>query len=353
MPKIKTSQKDMTLSGIRLYRLCSNKYGLINTFSKASISYSFALQAKVSAKSILANGNAAHRSEEPITSSMQWTPRSLKIAAGVFSAWAATVIGYVIYEWGRPLYTDSGKLIEDEFSHKYSPAIARIARAIDATIGSYQMIKDPTSDKLLPDPVKYPLYQPKYTLVVEHSGVLVNPEWSYKTGWRYKKRPGLDYFLQKVGYPVFELVIYTEDSAMTAVPILNGLGANEKLFAALFREDTRYRNGTHVKDLSCLNRDLKSIIIIDWNDKGFQLQPRNGIHRLKKWDGTDDRLLYDLADFLEMIATSNVDDLRTVLDHYNEEIDPIASFIERQQKIINMKREDPAHGLPKQPKRFI
>jgi len=31
------------------------------------------------------------------------------------------------------------------------------------------------------------------------------------TGWRFKKRPGLDYFLQQVGPPMFEVVIYTHE----------------------------------------------------------------------------------------------------------------------------------------------
>lgn len=40
------------------------------------------------------------------------------------------------------------------------------------------MFKDPTSDKLLPEPLKEPYYQPPYTLVIEMTGVLVDPEWT-------------------------------------------------------------------------------------------------------------------------------------------------------------------------------
>ena len=32
--------------------------------------------------------------------------------------------------------------------------------------------------KLLPDPLKEPYYQPKYTLVLEMTGVLVHPDWT-------------------------------------------------------------------------------------------------------------------------------------------------------------------------------
>lgn len=43
------------------------------------------------------------------------------------------------------------------------------------------MIIEPTSPKLLPDPLKEPYYQPPYTLVLELTDVLLHPEWS--VGW--------------------------------------------------------------------------------------------------------------------------------------------------------------------------
>ena len=39
------------------------------------------------------------------------------------------------------------------------------------------MVADPIRQNLLPDPVKYPFYQPKYTVVLELKNVLVHPEW--------------------------------------------------------------------------------------------------------------------------------------------------------------------------------
>jgi len=40
------------------------------------------------------------------------------------------------------------------------------------------MIQEPSSMKLLPDQLKEPYYQPKYTLVIEMTGVLVHPDWT-------------------------------------------------------------------------------------------------------------------------------------------------------------------------------
>ncbi|KAL8219937.1 UNVERIFIED_CONTAM: hypothetical protein K2H54_036471, partial [Gekko kuhli] len=76
-----------------------------------------------------------------------------------------------------------------------------------------QMIIEPTSPKLLPDPLKEPYYQPPYTLVIELTDVLLHPEWSLVTGWRFKKRPGIDNLFQQLA-PLYEIVIFTSETGM-------------------------------------------------------------------------------------------------------------------------------------------
>ena len=36
----------------------------------------------------------------------------------------------------------------------------------------------------------------------------------YQTGWRFKKRPGVDHFLEQVAPPLFEIVVFTADQGM-------------------------------------------------------------------------------------------------------------------------------------------
>lgn len=53
------------------------------------------------------------------------------------------------------------------------------------------------------------------------------------------------------------------------------------------------------QDVSCLNRDTSKVIVVDCKQEAFRLQPFNGM-ALKKWDGnSEDRTLYDLANFLK------------------------------------------------------
>ncbi len=134
----------------------------------------------------------------------------LKYTSYFLGIWLFSTVGYIILVWGSPQIDEDGNIIQDQYSNlpTWQQYLKRSFRGI---IDYWQTIKDPTSDKLLPDPLPAP-YQPAYTLVIEMSGVLLNPEWAYNTGWRYKKRPGLDYFLKEVGYPVYEVVIYTKEA---------------------------------------------------------------------------------------------------------------------------------------------
>ena len=139
-----------------------------------------------------------------------WDLKMLKYTGYFLGVWLFSTMGYIIFVWGAPQIDHEGNVIPDQYSNlpTWQQYLKRSFRGI---IDYWQTIKDPTSDKLLPEPLPAP-YQPQYTLVIEMSGILLHPEWAYNTGWRYKKRPGLDYFLKEIGYPVYEVVIYTKET---------------------------------------------------------------------------------------------------------------------------------------------
>uniref|UniRef100_A0A2K5S1D0 Mitochondrial import inner membrane translocase subunit TIM50 n=1 Tax=Cebus imitator TaxID=2715852 RepID=A0A2K5S1D0_CEBIM len=195
-----------------------------------------------------------------------------------------------------------------------------------------QMIIEPTSPCLLPDPLQEPYYQPPYTLVLELTGVLLHPEWSLATGWRFKKRPGIETLFQQLA-PLYEIVIFTSETGMTAFPLIDSVDPHGFISYRLFRDATRYMDGHHVKDISCLNRDPARVVVVDCKKEAFRLQPYNGV-ALRPWDGnSDDRVLLDLSAFLKTIALNGVEDVRTVLEHYALEDDPLAAFKQRQSRL--------------------
>ncbi|XP_078287030.1 mitochondrial import inner membrane translocase subunit TIM50 [Rhinoraja longicauda] len=249
---------------------------------------------------------------------------------------AGSALG-VVSVFGSNSTDEVGNKIPDEFDND-PPVVQQLRRTYRYFKDYRQMIIEPTSQKLLPDPLKEPYYQPPYTVVLELTDVLLHPEWSLVTGWRFKKRPGIDYLFQQLA-PLYEIVIFTTETGMTAYPLIDSVDPHGFIMYRLFRDATRYMEGHHVKDVSCLNRDPSKVIIVDCKKEAFRLQPFNGI-ALRKWDGnSDDRTLYELAAFLKTIAVSGVEDVRSVLENYALEDDPIEAFKKRQELLAQEEKQ--------------
>ncbi|XP_053278743.1 mitochondrial import inner membrane translocase subunit TIM50, partial [Pleuronectes platessa] len=188
----------------------------------------------------------------------------------------------IVYIFGSNSVDEQGHIIPDEFDRE-PPVVQQLKRTFKYFQDYRQMIIEPTSPKLLPDPLKEPYYQPPYTLVLELTDVLLHPEWSLATGWRFKKRPGIEYLFQQLA-PLYEIVIFTAETGMTAYPLIDSIDPQGFVMYRLFRDATHYMEGHHVKDVSCLNRDTSKVIVVDCKREAFSLQPFNGL-ALKKWDG--------------------------------------------------------------------
>jgi import inner membrane translocase subunit TIM50 len=67
----------------------------------------------------------------------------------------------------------------------------------------------------------------------------------------------------------------------------------------LGRESTLLKNGQYIKDLSYLNRPLRDIIYVDFDDEKVAFHKENCII-LPRWEGDpNDRELYDILPFFE------------------------------------------------------
>ncbi|XP_003492117.1 mitochondrial import inner membrane translocase subunit TIM50-C [Bombus impatiens] len=259
--------------------------------------------------------------------------RVLKYSFAFLGVFTTVGLSYVIYNLTRTKYDEHGNVIEDEFSNL--PFYERIYKMLKREFNYYtKMVQEPSRNKLLPDPLKYPYIQPPYTLVLELTDVLVHPDWTYETGWRFKKRPGVDQFLEAIAPPQFEIVVYTAEQGMTVFPILDILDPNGYIMYRLVRDTTRFVDGHHVKDLNALNRDLSKVIVVDWNPKSTKFHPENTL-QLLQWTGNDDdTTLYDLAAFLKVILATNVEDVREVLTYYRQFENPLKVFRENQRKFL-------------------
>ncbi|TDG45916.1 hypothetical protein AWZ03_007636 [Drosophila navojoa] len=254
----------------------------------------------------------------------------------VLGSLCSTVL-WAVYELGKPEQDQFGRSIEDELSAL--PVLQQYLQRMWHSLHYYQkMLEEPLTTKLLPDVLCPPYIQPPYTLVLEMRDILVHPDWTYQTGWRFKKRPGVDHFLRQCSRH-FEIIVYTAEQGMTAFPILDALDPNGYIRYRLVRGATQLLDGQHIKNLNHLNRNLRRVIVVDWDRRAVPLHPDN-IFAITRWVGNDDDVqLFDLAAFLELIAEHKMDDVREVLHYYRQFEDPIEQFKENQRKLLELKQE--------------
>ncbi|XP_061389211.1 mitochondrial import inner membrane translocase subunit TIM50-C-like [Musca vetustissima] len=277
------------------------------------------------------------RKEEEEAKENEKAFKRMKVGFAVFAGAGGALLVWSIYEFGKPEVDADGNIIEDEFIKL--PAVEQYLKRMWKSMHYYQkMIQEPSREKLLPDPLKPPYIQPPYTLVLEMKDVLVHPDWTYQTGWRFKKRPGVDVFLQECAKH-FEIVVFTAEQGMTVFPILDALDPNGYIMYRLVRDATHFIDGHHVKNLDNLNRDLRKVIVVDWDPNSTKMHPDNTFN-IARWMGNDDdSQLFDLISFLKTIATTEVEDVRDVLHYYRQFDDPIMKFRENQQKLMEQMQE--------------
>lgn len=172
---------------------------------------------------------------------------------------------------------------------------------------------EPSREKLLPDPVPpHPSVPILRTLVVDLENTLVHSSYSRATGWRVAKRPGAEAFLAYMA-SFYEVVVFTSNVDTYADPILHKLDPHGYVLYRLYRAETHFRNGVHIKDISRLNRPIEKVIVIDHDEKCVSMQPENAII-VPKWTGDpSDTALLDLIPLLEGMVREDVPDVRDVL----------------------------------------
>nr|AEE62653.1 unknown [Dendroctonus ponderosae] len=270
--------------------------------------------------------------EEEAKKQREQSWRTMKLTLLFFGVGFSCMGSYLIVTLGAPQKDDDGVAIRDQFSDypTFKSYLYRTWRELEYY---RKLIREPSRDKLLPDPLQYPYIQPKYTLVLELTDVLVHPDWTYNTGWRFKKRPFLDYFLESLKEH-FEIVIYTAEQGMTVFPLIEAIDPNNIIAYKLVRDATHFTNGHHVKSLNNLNRDLSRVICIDWNSNNVKFNPEN-LFCIKRWDGSnEDTALLDLSNFLKTIANNEIEDVRDVLKVYSLYDDPVTAFREKQKRLL-------------------
>ncbi|WFD44389.1 protein-serine/threonine phosphatase [Malassezia psittaci] len=113
------------------------------------------------------------------------------------------------------------------------------------------------------------------------------------------KRPWVDYFLKKVA-SWYQVVIFTASMQAYADPVIDWLDGGQGLISGrLFRESCTLRDGTYLKDLTVVDRDLRRVCLIDNSPVSYVLQEANGIPVQSWTHDPNDEALLDLLPILD------------------------------------------------------
>ncbi len=149
------------------------------------------------------------------------------------------------------------------------PFFLHTARRLDFWMYDLKiLLTRPPVEKLLPDrpPLPPGAAYPK-TLVLNLRGTLIHSEYKFGVGFEIYKRPGLSVFLQRMSR-YYEIVIFGDEENGIVNDICEALDPKAMMIMGrLGRESTLFKNGIYVKDLSYLNRDMKDIVYLDFEDK--------------------------------------------------------------------------------------
>jgi import inner membrane translocase subunit TIM50 len=203
---------------------------------------------------------------------------------------------------------------------------------------------EPSREKLLPDAiVPYPGAPPLRTLVIDLDNTLVHSSFSRQYGWRVAKRPGAEAFLAYLS-SLYEIVVFTDNLSSYADPILNRLDPNRYYISyRLYRAETKYEGGVHIKDLEHLNRDLSRVILIDHNPKHFKYHPENAIEIPKWTDDAADTSLLDLIPFLEQLVHEDCADVREEISRLHGK--PLKTALAEHRSLTSLRAERPTSGV--------
>jgi len=155
----------------------------------------------------------------------------------------------------------------------------------------------------------------EYCLVLDLDETLVHyMEEEDKDNAYVKIRMGVGDFISALS-EYCEIVIFTASTQYYADIVIDGLDCKDKIDYKLYRQHTDFIDGTHIKDLSKLGRNLSKIIIIDNLEENYLLQPKNGLNIIDfEGDENDNELIYLKQDLLDLVRVPGLD-VRNELDN--------------------------------------
>ncbi|ODV81331.1 HAD-like protein, partial [Suhomyces tanzawaensis NRRL Y-17324] len=241
---------------------------------------------------------------------------------------AGAGVGYMTRNWDSE---DEQKSLDGlQIDNGYTPGLM-YERFNKRWSSLFTFFSEPIFEQLLPPPAPEGYRRP-LTLVLTLDDLLIHSSWDSLNGWRTAKRPGVDYFLRYLSQ-YYEIVVFASNYEMYSENVVKKLDPMQAAIQfALYREGCRYKDGKLIKDLSLLNRDLAKTVIVEVDEDAVSLQRENAV-MAHKWDGKADDYLILLIPFLEYLATQPSQDVRPILNSFQDRYKIVDEFQQRELKL--------------------
>lgn len=201
------------------------------------------------------------------------------------------------------------------------------------TTDPFEMYLAPTFEGQIVLPIKT-RRAPKLTVVLDLDETLVHAELLKKEGFEdvitldnggslldvfVGRRPYLMEFLARAS-ELFEIVAFTASHSSYADQLMTRLDPERRFLRyRLSRETCVMHSGLFVKDLRCLGRDLRHVVLVDNNPFSYMFQPFNGVPVTSWYGDKNDTELVSLLHILEQL--SYAEDVRPILkDYYKQDL---------------------------------
>lgn len=194
----------------------------------------------------------------------------MNVTKYAFWAWLAMFIYHYIMLKKKEEYRRSGMVVP-----LFCDWVERFEYHVQ---GISQILTRPPVEALLPDPPPLPpgAIWPK-TLVLNMRGTLVHSEYKFGEGFEFKKRPGLNAFLNRVSQK-YEVVLFGDEESATVNEVADALDPQYRVFTGWFgHEHTLLKDKQYIKDMSYMNWDINKIVVIDFDDEKIKFQKDNVI----------------------------------------------------------------------------
>lgn len=207
-------------------------------------------------------------------------------------------------------------------------------KTCSAANDAYEFLFSPPLKALLP--MKPPLRTEtnKKTLVLNFEGVLYSKDFQARDGLVIHLRPGFYKFIQQV-LPHYEVLLYSEEDTNFMSEVIQTIDPTMRYFPWFAGQEFMVRTPEgYRKDLKLVNRDLKKIIVVDFQPERY-INTLDNVLAIGKYNGEEeDHALRDLGALLSHLASLPLKEARKEVQKYGGK-EAVKNFAKGMQEKIN------------------